>query len=426
MTNITDQQASTNQTVIPFYATAALFFLGMSLMLFTASEELTGHHFTPSILAIVHTLVLGWATMLIFGAVYQLLPVLCEGELYSPKIAFASYILLLTGTIPLVFCFWNFQMGLLMILSGCAVVLAACLYMFNCCATVLKAPKSTIYQYFIIGSAIWLFLTTIAGLLLAINLTYTFIPRNHLELLKLHAHAGIVGWFLLLICGVTAKLVPMFLLGRCKTTRLLYIALILQNTGLFLFLVHGYFRHIDTLALGYGGIILLGTLFWGVFIYIAIKNRIRRKIDVLMKQSIISLLIQPIAIIALTIALFSTGNTWINIYGVFVFLGWITGLIISKTFKTLPFIVWNSLYKDIHGNARIPLPKNLYSEDLIRYQTLLFFTALLVLAAALIINQVWLLKTATFLWILLALLYCYNVAKVLFHKPQIHHEDRTQ
>src|SRR5690606_30007417 len=64
--------------VLPFYGTGAVCFAALALLLFLASGELMGHHFSPHLLAIVHTAALGWGTMVIFGAAYQLLPVVCE------------------------------------------------------------------------------------------------------------------------------------------------------------------------------------------------------------------------------------------------------------------------------------------------------------------------------------------------------------
>ncbi|WP_164121849.1 hypothetical protein [Sphingobacterium sp. xlx-130] len=419
MADLFVHRAPKSLAVIPFYITAAVFFLGCSILLFISSAELTGHHFNPHILAIVHGLVLGWCTMIIFGAVYQLLPVLCENELYSCKLAFLSYLTLLMGSSMLIYCFWRFHIGPLLIIGGSIVVFSALCFLLNICTTIIKATKSSPYQYFIISSAIWLVLTTSAGLLLAINLVYNFIPRDHLDLLKLHAHAGIVGWFLQLICGVGAKLIPMFLLGKAKRTYLLHAALILQNTGLVLFITHAFFKKIDLVAAIYIALIIIGTLLWCWYIWEAVKTRIRKKIDLLMKQAIYSLYIKLLAVIVLGITFISTESKWITLYGTLIFLGWITGIIISKTFKTLPFIIWNNLYRNIHGNANIPLPKNLYSKKLVTYQTFLFITALLLLCLALLVDRKWLLQVATASWIALALLYCYNVGTVVLHQSKL-------
>jgi hypothetical protein len=222
-----------------------------------------------------------------------------------------------------------------------------------------------------------------------------------------------------LICGVGAKLIPMFLLSKSKKNWLLYSALALQNLGLVLVLCHGYFRSIDSGIIPFATLIILGLVLWATYITDIYRHRLRKKVDTLMKQTLLSFTCIPLAIVTLVITFNSTAGKWTSLYGTLIFLGWITGIILGKTFKTLPFIIWNNKYKDIHGSAKIPLPKNLYSERLTNYQTYLFVIALAALSTGLLSELAWILQAATLLWIALAVLYCYNVATVIFHKKTI-------
>ena len=97
MSDINIAKAPKAYAVVPFYATAALAFLALCIMLFFSVNNLGGHYFQPHLLALVHTAALGWVTMIIFGACYQLLPVIFEHDLYSSKLAFISYLFLLSG-----------------------------------------------------------------------------------------------------------------------------------------------------------------------------------------------------------------------------------------------------------------------------------------------------------------------------------------
>lgn len=416
MADIFVNKAPKELAVIPFYGTAAVFFLLLSILLFISAGELTGHYFNPPILAIVHTAALGWGTMVIFGAAYQLLPVICERELFSTRLAFLSYVLLTIGTCGMIWCFWTFDMGWAMILSGAAVVCGSYLYAFNLYQTANDSNKSQVHQHFLLLSAFWLCFTTTIGLLLAINLRYTFIPRNHLEILKLHAHAGIAGWFLQLICGVGAKLIPMFLLGKSKRTWLLYAALILQNVGLILFLADGYFNPVTMRMSMYGLLVALGTICWLLYIIDAYRHRARKKIDFLMKHAGISAICLSLAFMSIPVILVYQQTKWAALYGTFIFLGWITGIILGKTFKTLPFIVWNKRYKNLNGKAKIPMPKQLYQEKLIPYQYYLYLGTLCLTSVGIALEQSFLLQIASIAWIIVSLLYGYNVFRVIFHK----------
>jgi len=412
--------------VLPFYGTGAVFFAVLAVLLFRVAGELTGHHFNPHLLALVHIAALGWGTMVIFGAAYQLLPVICERDLYSVPFAVASYVMLSLGTLLLVWSFWMFEVGALMITGGSLVVSAALLYTINTSATAALHQHSSVQRAFMVSSALWLLITTIIGLLLAINLRVTFIPRNHLDMLKLHAHAGLAGWFLQLISGVSTKLVPMFLLGKSKREWLLYVALILQNAGLILFLSDGYFNPVTSKMLTYAGIVALGTFAWLIYLADAYRNRLRRKVELLMKHAAVSFACLVVGFVLLPVAYFVADTRWTSLYGTFLFLGWITAIILGKTFKTLPFIVWSNHYRHLTGKVNVPLPKQLYSERLTVYQFYVYLAAFVLLVAGMVTNCTALIRVALIAWIILAALYVVNVAKTIFHKPMMTDGNKTQ
>ncbi|SEL59904.1 hypothetical protein [Parapedobacter koreensis] len=407
--------------VLPFYGTAAVFFLVLCVLMLLAADELTRHYFSPHVLAIVHTAALGWGTMVIFGAAYQLLPVICERDLFSIPMAVASYCLLTVGTLLMVWSFWGFRVRVSLIWGGALVVASTLLYGINACGTAFSSRQLGIHRLFMMVSALWLLITAVIGLLLAINLSHTFIPRPHVDVLKLHAHAGLAGWFLQLITGVSAKLVPMFLLGKSKKTWLLYAALLLQNMGLVLFLADGYFNPITGKMLWYAGIVGLGTLAWLGYLVDTYCHRLRKKVETLMRHTAVSFGYLIAGFILLPMAYHAADVRWATLYGTFLFLGWITGIILGKTFKTLPFIVWNIRYQQLHGKAHVPLPKQLYNERLTIYQFYLYLGAFSSLVIGMVTNETWVIRTALFLWLALAVIYLVNVVKVLFHKPVFHH-----
>ena len=426
MAGISIGRAPHRIAVLPFYGTGALFFGVLAIGLFVSAGELAGHHFNPHLLALVHAAALGWGTMVIFGAAYQLLPVICERDLYSVPLAVASYVLLTAGTWVLVCSFWHFEVGGGMITGGALVVAAALLYTVNTFGTVSKHAQNSPQQAFLVSSALWLLTTVIIGLLLAINLSHTFIPRNHLDLLKLHAHAGLAGWFLQLITGVSTKLVPMFLLGKSKREGLLYAALGLQNTGLILFLVDGYFNPITVRMLVYAGVVALGILAWLMYLADAYRSRLRRKVELLMKHAGVSFACLVVGLVLLPVSYFLTDTRWVSLYGTFLFLGWITAIILGKTFKTLPFIVWSRHYSHLSGKTKLPLPKQLYSEQLTVYQFYLYLAAFVGLVVGVAADSLIVTRVALVLWVLLAAVYIGNVAKTIFHKPILTDGNKTE
>ncbi|ROI07720.1 hypothetical protein EGI11_08500 [Chryseobacterium sp. H3056] len=418
MAHINIGKAPGNGAVLPFYATGAVMFLVLCVLMLFSPETFTKHYFTPHLLTMVHIAALGWGTMVIFGAAHQLLPVICEQDLYSEKLAAFVWYTLTLGMILLVTNFWKLTVGWLMIFGGSLVVFSVILYLFNVVQTTKICTKYSIQKLYVLSSAIWLLFTVVMGLLLAINLKFSFFDVSHLEILKLHAHVGFAGWFLQLITGVSSKLVPMFLLGKSKKDFMLKYAFIFQNAGLVLFLADGYFLGVTARVLIYALIVLVGIVCWLLFLFDNYKNRLRKRVELLMKHSFLSFLALIIAVLLIPAVYFAEGYRWAMLYGTLIFMGWITSIILGKTFKTLPFIIWNDHYKNLSGKVKVPLPKDLYSEKLTMWQFRIFIAAFLVFALGIIVQNVLVIRAGATLWVAVAVLYNVNVFKLILHKKK--------
>ena len=416
MAQISIGKAPGNSAVLPFYATGAVMFFVLCALMVFSPESFTQHYFSPHLLTMVHVAALGWGTMIIFGAAHQLLPVICEQDLYSEKMASFVWYTLTLGMILLTTNLWNLTVGWAMIAGGSLIVISASLYLLNVLKTSRICKKYSIQKLFLTSSALWLLFTVVVGLLLAINLKFPFFKQSHLEILKLHAHAGFAGWFLQLITGVSTKLVPMFLLGKSTKEYLLKWAFAFQNLGLILFLFDGYFIGIGPRVLIYAVLVFVGVIFWLLYLFDTFKNRLRKRIELLMKHAFLSFLALLLSLILLPVVYLSNGYRWTMLYGTLLFMGWITSIILGKTFKTLPFIIWNNHYKNLSGKVKVPLPKELYSEKLTIWQFRIFIAAFLVFAIGIVLQQVIVIRIGAILWMIVALLYNINVFKLMFHK----------
>src|SRR5690554_1962988 len=130
--------------VVPFYLYAALFFLVSCGLLIFSAGSFQGHHFQPDLLAITHAMALGWGTMMILGASYQLIPVLVESKLQSRFLAKSSFVLAALGIPFLVYGFYTFQLGLVSQLGGIGINLAIVLYVINLAWSVAKSKSENI------------------------------------------------------------------------------------------------------------------------------------------------------------------------------------------------------------------------------------------------------------------------------------------
>lgn len=416
MADIDIGRAPANHIVLPFFRTGALFYLVLSILLLFSGGDWSGHYFTPHLLALVHTAALGWGSMIIFGASYQILPIICGCDLFSPLLARASFICLTIGVLFLVPSFWWFRPGWTMITGGTSVVVAAVFYNINAFHTTGTCKRYATQRLFILSSACWLLLTAMAGLLLAVNLGHPFIFRNLPDMLKLHAHAGLAGWFLLLITGVSTKLVPMFLLGKSNKTRWLYISFVAQNAGLLLFVIDGLVAGPSYRFLLYAALVALGVIAWMIWLIDCFRNRARKAIDWPMKQVLLSFPFLLLSFLFIPLVYYSTRPKWTLVYGLFLFLGWITSILLGMTFKTLPFIVWNGRYRSLNGKIKIPMPKQLYKEQWVSWQLITHLCSLLLLVAGVALQEMLLIRLALWIGLATAVLYAVNAFKVILHR----------
>ncbi|MCD6557168.1 MAG: hypothetical protein J7K64_08250, partial [Bacteroidales bacterium] len=88
---LSTKNAPSPSVVLPHYAAGAIFFIIASVLLIFASHDLANTYIGPKILGLTHIMVLGWVTIIIFGALYQLIPVVMEVKLFSEPLAHISF-----------------------------------------------------------------------------------------------------------------------------------------------------------------------------------------------------------------------------------------------------------------------------------------------------------------------------------------------
>ena len=385
--DIPHHQIPGKKAIIPYYAAGAMSLVIIGLLTFISRKDFGGHFFQPHLLAITHLTVLGWGTMVIMGASNQLIPVITDQKLYSERVSIAVFLSLTIGTCLLVHSFWNFELGILMLTGATLVLTAFILHAVNMFLTSKKAQKNNIIVDFVLTAHIWLIVTGTIGATLLLNFRFGFLPADHLHYLKVHASVGMAGWFLLLIIGVSSRLIPMFLLSRKEAKKYLTAAYYLINGGLVLLLIEGMGLHSTRWHVVYIALIIGGLLFYLVYIRHCFKSAIRKKLDAGMKQTFIALGVVTLPFLFLMIAIFSYSQTPVSIitaYGYSFFAGFITILIMGQTFKTLPFIVWMHLTKP-EKLAQLQ-PKDLYNEHLVVLQTLIYLPGFLLFLSGILLK----------------------------------------
>lgn len=416
-------RTTSHTVVIPFYAYAAASFLAATALLLFTGDAFTGHWFHPHLLAITHLMALGWATMIILGASHQLVPVLIEHGLFSNKLAYASFVLAATGIPLLTYGFFTFNLGWPAQLGGSLVLAGLLVYVANIAISISGSKHENVHAVFVFTATIWLVLTVSLGLALLFNFTASLLPRDSLHYLSLHAHLGVVGWFLLLVLGVGSRLIPMFLISKYSNPRLLWTVFILVNAALLsygLFFLYGAPAELNYLP---AALVLAALLLFARYCQQAYKQRIRKKVDDQVRTSLLAMaliLLPTVVLIVLITTLLATGGGPTNVvllYGFTIFFGWLTAIILGMTFKTLPFIVWNKVYGHRSALGKMPSPKDLFSQPVYKAMAVVYLLGFVLFGAGILLARAWLLNSGALALLAAAMLYNWNVIKLLTRQP---------
>ncbi|MFD1293537.1 hypothetical protein ACFQ5N_06795 [Lutibacter holmesii] len=422
MNGLKTTNAPSSSVVIPHFIYGGISLIILAVLLVLADTYLLKAYFNTKLLAITHIAVLGWASMIIFGALYQLVPVVFETALFSEKLAKSTFWFSSFSVLFLSYSFWVGSYVTLLPYASVFMFVSLLMFVVNIGLTYKKATLKNIKSTFVITAVFWLFITELIGTIIALNFKFNFLTQIHLHYLKIHATVGLIGWFMLLIIGVGATLIPMFLISHELKEQKLKYTFIFINGGLLMALINWFLfqkNEVDILI----SLLMIGGIFFFVsFIYDSYKKRLRKKLDVGMQYSMLAIAAIFIPFILIGFMVF---NTTIEVeflyristfYGFSIIFGLITTLILGQTYKTLPFIVWLHKYQKLVGKMKTPLPRELYSEKIATVQFILYFVFIGAFVIGFLFNQILFIKIGSYALLIVALLYNVNIFKIITHK----------
>ena len=422
MNGLKTNNAPHSSVVVPHFIFGAISFFIVAIMLVLSSSSLLEVYFNTKLIAITHMAILGWATMIIFGALYQLIPVVFETALFSEKLAKFTFWMAAFSVLFLSYSFWVASFSMLLPYASVCMFISLLLFVINVLLSYRKSEIKNWSSKFVIAAIIWLLLTELLGTLIALNFKFNFFSETHIHYLKIHATIGLVGWFLMLIIGVGSTLIPMFLISHQLNFKKLKTSFYLINTGL-LGIAINWFLINNSILIGVCWVfVAVGVLFFVSFIYDSYKKRMRKKLDVGMRYSMLAIasILIPIVISSVLIFGFNVEFDLLSrvvvFYGFSILFGFITTLILGQTYKTLPFIIWLEKYKKLVGKTKTPLPRELYSEKITSVQFYLYLGFIIIIPIGILSNSLVLVKIGSIALLLVTILYNINVFKIILHK----------
>ncbi len=372
----------------------------------------------PATLAITHLLTLGFITMVMVGALQQLLPVLAGVNLsYPVRTSWVLYIGLLSGTIAL--CGGFLFMMMTLIAVGAALLAAAFLLLIIVFLHALLRSDASINITMGMRLALISFLITISlGVYLA---TGYVVPGAalHRTPTDLHIEWGLLGWIGLLVFTVSYQVIPMFQVTPKYPERMQRYLAPLVFIGL---VVVSAFRATEA-QLVQGSFVSTGIEFglmvaftFYALVTLGLQQRRRRKVpDVTMDFWRLGLSFLLLAILvsgAARAGVISHPLAYL-VLGALMIVGFAMSLINGMLYKIIPFLVWLHLTNTIDMSSRwqlkIPNMKKIVPDKHARGQFRAHLAAVLLILAAIPMER--LVPVAAVLFVGSNLYLSYNLVK---------------
>ena len=336
-----------------FLAVAALAFALATLALPWLGDALTGHYYHPRILALTHTLTLGWITVAILGASYQLIPIVLERPVWSERLGRWELALITLGVIGVVghvaIASWS---GF--VWSAALVAAGVMLHVVNTALTLRGLEHRSFTASMLVMGFAGLVLTTAFGAALGIEHVRTFLPGDFFARLHAHVHLALLGWVLPVVLGVSAHVYPLFVLAPRPGRRVIGA----QAWGLALGVPAVVIGLLTAPALAAAGALAIATAVAAHLVWMVSLLRASRRPAF---DWALRFLVAGGAYLALTAALgvalaigAAGGPRWALTYGVLGLGGWVSLTIVGMMLKIVPFLVWYRAYAPLAGRAPVP------------------------------------------------------------------------
>lgn len=372
MQNLATQMAPPFVLVAHYFLAATIFFAFSALTLPFFWTHLDSFFVSTTIASFSHLFLLGFVMMTIFGAMYQLVPVILEIPLFSKDFAYVQFYLFVIGILLMVFAFALEGSYMLLLPYGALICyISMIIFIINILLTYKNLKKWSIVAKFIFVSNIFLFIGITIGFLIAIHLSYGVFEFDPMPMIKMHIVATVVGYVTMTIMGVAMVLVPMFGLSHGFDDKPIKIAFYLITIGVILYLASVFdmeFINIFSILL-----ISISILFFAYQMIVIYRNRARKIVDYWSLNMVASFWLLISVIIMAFLIVFVDFEALKLAIGFALFFGFFLFIVVGHIYKILPFLVWFQRYSPLVGKQKVPM---LHEMVLTKLANMQFWTSL--------------------------------------------------
>ncbi|WP_281950288.1 hypothetical protein [Nitrosophilus kaiyonis] len=370
-------QAPPLEAPLRFFLTAPIFAIIAGVFIFFTQNF--SIFYSLQTVAIIHLFTIGFMSMVMIGALQQMLPVLV-GVRFPKPILFSKIIhISLLIAIILFFTGFYFEKNQFLLFSIPFFIISLGIFSIITLYKLFTASFSNHTVNAMRASLIFLIITLLLGFHILFSIGTSHIKESFYSFLNAHAIAAFFGWVGLLIIGVSYQVIPMFYVTKEFNANLKRIL----NFSILFFIIFSIF----SLFIKYKYAIIFLLIAFALFGFISFYHLINRKrkiSDITIKYwylSSISLIIGTILLL-LDIFYYSFNLTWIS--GVFLGFGFAISLINGMLYKIIPFLAWFHLSSK--GFFDIPTMKEMIDDRYEKIQFLFHFIAFICLILIPFIN----------------------------------------
>jgi len=386
-------QAPPEDIPLRFFLTAPIFGVLSGLILTFYAHELVGSRWNLETIAFTHSLTLGWLTMVMIGAFYQMIPVLVGGSV--PFVFLSRYVhaFLTMGTLCLLFAFFFSQyISILMILAGVLITVALVLFLVPITISLFQVKANGRPTVFAMRfSVIALTGTLLFGLLFAGDLAGLWnYPISKTIATGIHMVFGLIGWVGMLIVGVGFYVLTMFYLTPVFGNKLAAYILVLMGVSIVGFPITVLFEGDLFLLLISGFPGFIGTILFSSRVYRILAKRKRKAIDATMKFWWFGLAFFPIALLIPWLPI-STEKID-TLFGQFFLIGFAVSITSGMLYKIVPFILWFHRFSHKIGKENVPLLRDILPNKRSNQQFICFIVVNISMFLGIVLETIWIVQ----------------------------------
>lgn len=415
--NLSLDQAPPEDIPFRFLITGPAFGLLAGLLLAVYGDKMFITTWSLDTVALTHTITLGWLTLVMIGAFYQMVPVLVGGHVPWTNLSRYVYHLLVIGILCLVsglmtWLVWLMIIAVVLLSVGLTgFILQVLVALFK-----VKANKPVVYAMRI--SVICLLVTLIIGVLM-VGMFYDwwYLPIDRAGLKYMHMTTGLLGWICLLIFGVSFHVIPMFYLTNAFNEKIASLIISLVTLSI-IALSCGFLMNLERrLLIGAGVPALIGILIYIWMMTRLLWQRQRKMVDTTLRFWKAGLVFLILAVLTLPNDLFRYDETFAYLFGILFLLGFAVAITNGMLYKIVPFLVWLHRFASLVGKIKTPSMKDIIGDTPARIQFYLFYVSLLTLIPSVIYQVDTAIRISGLLWAVTSFILLFQLIKGIRIRP---------